>query len=149
MNEWKSRRTRGYRAEINVVPYIDVMLVLLVIFMVAAPLITPTVIDLPTVGQRANTPPSDPIEVVMNNKGLVTRINDRHPSARNEFVYDQGRDIDAAVLVIKQQLAKKPDQPVVISASENVPYGMVVKLMSDLRAGGVARVGLSVKDRKQ
>jgi biopolymer transport protein ExbD len=53
------------------------------------------------------------------------------------------------VLVIKQQLAKKPDQPVVISASENVPYGMVVKLMSDLRAGGVARVGLSVKDRKQ
>jgi biopolymer transport protein TolR len=146
MSEWKSRRHRSYKADINVVPYIDVMLVLLVIFMVAAPLITPTVIDLPKVGQRANTPSYLPIEVVMNKNGQISKIFDRDPSARNEFSGEL--TIDAAVTRIKQQLSKKPEQPVVISADTNVPYGMVVKLMDDLKGSGVQRVGLSVQSQK-
>jgi biopolymer transport protein TolR len=146
MSEWKSRRQRRTKSDINVVPYIDVMLVLLVIFMVAAPLIAPTVIDLPKVGSRANMPTYLPIEIVMTKNGLIGKIFDRDPSARNEFTGEL--TIDAAVLRIKQQLAKKPEQPVVISADTNVPYGMVVKLMDDLKSSGVQRVGLSVQSQK-
>jgi biopolymer transport protein TolR len=146
MSEWKSRRTRRAKGDMNVVPYIDVMLVLLVIFMVAAPLIAPTVIDLPRVGARANMPTYLPIEVVMNKNGQIAKIFDRDPSARNEFSGEL--TIEAAVTRIKQQLAKKPEQPVVISADTNVPYGMVVKLMDDLKTSGVQRVGLSVQSQK-
>jgi len=77
-------RRKGHRlmSQINVVPYIDVMLVLLVIFMVTAPLITTTVIDLPSIS-RSNAPPAVPIEVIINTKdNILVRDRERAPGER-------------------------------------------------------------------
>src|SRR5919108_2934657 len=77
-------KKRGPVHEINVVPYVDVMLVLLVIFMVTAPLITPAVIDLPTV-DKASAPRVVPLEVfVRADQGLVVRQRDARGSVVNE-----------------------------------------------------------------
>ena len=78
------RRKRGPMHEINVVPYVDVMLVLLVIFMVTAPLVTPAVIDLPTVG-KASAPRLVPLEVyVRADQGITVRSRDRNGAVISE-----------------------------------------------------------------
>ena len=123
-------------SEINMVPFIDVMLVLLIIFMVTAPLITTGVIDLPTVG-KAKKPPEHVIEVVVvNDEALKMRVD--------------GKDEQPIVLKnlaarVKQVQAGNADTPVVISADKAVKYESVVKVMDTLQRAGVQRVGLSVK----
>lgn len=135
------RRSRGRRLknEINVVPYIDVMLVLLVIFMVTAPLITPGVIDLPSVG-RASTVPTTPIEIQVGQDGQTSwRVREPgqnfQPVARNEI---------AQTILSSLQ----PDQAVVIAAHGKVPYESVVELMDMLRSKGINRLGLLVEQRQ-
>jgi biopolymer transport protein TolR len=132
-------RGRGRRAmnEINMVPFIDVMLVLLIIFMVTAPLITPSVIDLPSIG-RAGRPPDEKIEIVVGkNESLELKLDNRTQSLALGDVRDA---------VLRAQSGKPAGSTaVVISADRSVRYESVVRLMDTLQKAGVQRVGLSVQ----
>ncbi|PHY05030.1 MAG: protein TolR [Alcaligenaceae bacterium] len=132
------RPGRRLKNEINVVPYIDVMLVLLVIFMVTAPLITPGVIELPSVGQAANVPLT-PLEIQINEAGQV-EWRKREPGQTYKPV-----ERNALAQTILSEL--KPDQPVVIGADGKVPYDVVMKVMEDLRKNGVTKLGLLVDQK--
>jgi len=132
------RRTRKAINQINVVPYIDVMLVLLVIFMVTAPFISPTQVELPSVGKSAAAPVA-PLEVMILADGKL-RVRDRGGSEEGETVAEA--DLEA---VIRERQKLNPDQPVVISADKNVRYESVMRVMDTLQSNGVARVGLLVK----
>ena len=119
------------------VPFIDVKLVLLIIFMDTAPLITPSLIDLPTVG-KANRTPDQKLEVVIGkDEGLVLRNGDKS----SPMVAQQ---LAQAVLAAQ---ANKPagTVAVVISADRSVKYETVVRVMDTLQRAGVQRVGLSVQ----
>jgi len=131
-----SSRRRRSMSEINMVPFIDVMLVLLIIFMVSAPLITTGIVDLPSVG-KARQRAQHVIEIVV---GVDERLKVR---------VDQG---DASVVGLSQLAARvkdlqagSADTPVVIAADRNVKYEQVVKVMDVLQRAGVLRVGLAVK----
>jgi len=132
------RRSRKAVNQINVVPYIDVMLVLLVIFMVTAPFVNPTQVELPSIGQSA-TAPVAPLEVVIRVDGSLL-LRDRSADEEGEVVAEHG--LESAVRA-RQALA--PMQPVVISADKSVRYESVIRVMDTLQTLGVARVGLLVK----
>ncbi len=132
---------RGPMHDINVVPYIDVMLVLLVIFMVTAPLITPGVIDLPSVG-KAGQPKVVPIEIlVKEDQSLVLREKD----AGGHVVSEQPVTRSALAKLIKDQQAKNPELSVLIAGDKNVRYEAVLNVMDTLHSQAVTRVGLQVK----
>jgi biopolymer transport protein TolR len=132
-------RSRKTINQINVVPYIDVMLVLLVIFMVTAPLITPGEIELPTVGTKPAVP-SAPLHVVIGkNRSLVVR--DERAGARAEPVPSTER----LVALVRQRQQARPDQAVVIEADRGVPYGDVVAILDLLQRNSVQKVGLLVQ----
>jgi biopolymer transport protein TolR len=123
-------------SEINMVPFIDVMLVLLIIFMVSAPLITTGVVDLPTVGQ-AKRQPDRVIEVVVGaDESLRLRV-DGKDAPRATL-----KDLASRVTALQNG---KTDAPVIIAADRNVKYEQVVKVMDTLQRAGVQRVGLAVK----
>jgi biopolymer transport protein TolR len=134
-------RKRGPMHEINVVPYIDVMLVLLVIFMVTAPLITPSVIDLPTVG-KASAPRVVPLEVfVRADQGLVIRTRDgngRIIDERNVSRGDLSKELKAA-------RGKNEDLSVLVGGDKNARYESVLQVMDELRKQGIHKVGLQVR----
>ncbi len=126
--------------QINVVPYIDVMLVLLVIFMVTAPLINPGQVELPTIGKTSN-PPVAPLEVsVHTDRSLWLR--DRAAGANERLV---SRNELIAAIRAKQQAS--PQQSVVISADKDVRYEAVLDVMDMLQQNQVAKVGLLAKPR--
>jgi biopolymer transport protein TolR len=133
-------RGRGRRTinEINMVPFIDVMLVLLIIFMVTAPLITPSVIDLPSVGKAAKQPDSV-IQIIINKDESLElkQLPAQADSARSAIntVADQ----------VKKMQAGQTNTAVVISADKSVKYETVVAVMDKLQRAGIARVGLSVQ----
>ncbi|MFA4914300.1 MAG: protein TolR [Comamonadaceae bacterium] len=129
------RHGRRMKADINVVPYIDVMLVLLIIFMVTAPLITPGLIELPSVGQAAEVP-SKPLEVQVSADGTIA-LRMREPGATPQ-------NIGRAALVSEVQSRITATTPVVIAADGKVPYESVVSVMDELRASGITRLGLLV-----
>lgn len=132
------RRSRKAVNQINVVPYIDVMLVLLVIFMVTAPFINPTQVELPSMGKSAAAPMA-PLEVMVTETGeLLLRDRD----ANEEGVPVAASALAEAVRVRQQA---HPGQAVVISADKGVRYEKVMQVMDTLRTLGVARVGLLVK----
>jgi biopolymer transport protein TolR len=130
------RRARRTKIEINMVPFIDVMLVLLIIFMVTAPLITPGQIDLPSVG-AANRTPDVYVEVLID------------PSARLRV--RMGQDTQPAAVVTPEQLMQRVQalrngsqtMPVLVSADKSVKYEAVMDVVRQLRAAGVQRVALS------
>jgi biopolymer transport protein TolR len=133
-------KKRGPLHEINVVPYVDVMLVLLVIFMVTAPLVTPAVIDLPTV-DKASPPRIVPLEIfVRADQGLVVRQRDSRGGVVNE------QSLSRAQLpgFIKAQ-KNKGDLSVLIGGDKNARYESVLQVMDELRRNGVQKVGLQVK----
>ncbi len=129
---------RGRRSmnEINMVPFIDVMLVLLIIFMVTAPLITTGVVDLPSVGKSAQRPASVIEIVVGSDEQLRLKLDKAEPVA---VVLPQ------LAARVKQAQGGSGDMPVVISADKSVRYEAVVKVMDTLQRAGVRRVGLAVK----
>ena len=128
-------------SEINIVPYVDVMLVLLVIFMVTAPLITPSVIDLPTVS-KAGQPKVVPLEVfVKADKGLVVRARDRSGAIVSERTISRG-ELAAA---IKEARGKDAELSVLVGGDKDARYEAVLHVMDELKKQGVARVGLQVK----
>jgi biopolymer transport protein TolR len=134
------RRPRKAVNQMNVVPYIDVMLVLLIIFMVTAPLIAPGEIELPKV-DKAPTQPKDipPLEVTVRSDGslwLRNRANPRLPMRHYQ------KDELIAQIVAAQKNA--PDQAVVIAGDKNTPYENVVSVLDLLHRNRVNKVGLLV-----
>ena len=130
-------RGRGRRAinDINMVPFIDVMLVLLIIFMVTAPLIAPSMINLPSVGKAARQPDQVLQVIIDKDESLALKVKDKTSSVTLKDV----------ATVVKQAQEGVTDSAVVISADKNVKYETVVKVMDKLQRAGVARVGLSVQ----
>lgn len=135
-------RPRRLKNEINVVPYIDVMLVLLVIFMVTTPMMMTGSIDLPTVGKAQQTPAS-PIEIMIKaDRQLAVRETGRQNAERPLSREDLVRYVKAAQ-------TKDPDRPVVIAGDRNVKYEAVLDVMDELQRAQVSRVGLLVQPRGQ
>jgi biopolymer transport protein TolR len=130
-----ARRRRTIN-EINMVPFIDVMLVLLIIFMVSAPLITTGVVDLPSVGRAQARAPSVVEVMVGSDQKLRIRLDQQDPAAVTLA------QLDARVRALQ---AGNAEVPVVISADKAVRYEAVVKVMDTLQRAGVRRVGLSVR----
>jgi biopolymer transport protein TolR len=138
-----SRRAGSHRRtinEINMVPFIDVMLVLLIIFMVSAPLITTGLVDLPSVGKSSQRP-EHVVEVIVGKDGdvrLRLRLDGKAEGPALALTKLSARVLEAQ--------AGNAQTPVVISADKNVKYEAVVKVMDTLQRAGVQRVGLSVKN---
>ncbi|MDB5928635.1 MAG: Cell division and transport-associated protein TolR [Polaromonas sp.] len=140
-----SSRGRGRRtiSEINMVPFIDVMLVLLIIFMVTAPLITPSMIALPKIGQASKQPQS-PVRIeIQKDESLQIRFKTNTVSSTTGGV---------AVEIVSREPAVKAQGaeavPVVITADKSIKYETVVQVMDALQKAGVSRVGLSVQTGK-
>lgn len=128
------RRSRRTRAEMNVVPYIDVMLVLLVIFMVTAPLIQTGVLKLPSVG-AISQPETPPIVIQLDKQGQLSSLATGSTPAVNHA------DANALVNWLKQQNAAT-NQAIVIAADKDVPYGDVMAVTDALKQANIPRVGL-------
>ena len=134
------RGGRRLMNQINVVPYIDVMLVLLVIFMITAPLINPGQIELPQVGKTSD-PPVQPMEVSIRTDQSLwlrdrARSMDERKVSRNDLVQ-----------AIRQKQKQSPNQAVVISADKDVRYEAVLEVMDMLQQNQVSKVGLLAKPR--
>ena len=122
--------------EINMVPFIDVMLVLLIIFMVTAPMLTPSSINVPSVGTGSN-PPKVRADVIVQKDGSLMFKADGNE--RSVTVQSLGA---TATSWLKDQ---PEDTPVLISADKTLPYDSVMQAMSALQRAGVKRVALAVK----
>jgi biopolymer transport protein TolR len=138
-----SRGERGRRrtiSEINMVPFIDVMLVLLIIFMVTAPLIAPSMIDLPSV-RKAPRQPDQVIQVIIGKDESLELKIDKNTSSL---------PLDSLISTVTQAQAGRPPESsaVVISADRNVKYESVVNVMDKLQQAGVRRVGLAVQSAR-
>jgi len=132
-----SSRGRGRRtiAEINMVPFIDVMLVLLIIFMVTAPMITPSMVDLPSVGKAAKQP-DKVIQVVIQKDERLELVSEGKTDSAS---------LSSVASNVKKLIGPSDNTAVVISADRTVKYETVVKVMDSLQRAGIARVGLSVQ----
>jgi biopolymer transport protein TolR len=128
-------RRRRAMSEINVVPYIDVMLVLLIIFMVAAPLINPGQIDLPQAAQKLD-PAVAPLEVRVRQDGDLYVVD------RNRSPDEQRVDRAQLVEFVRGAQGANPDQAVVIAGDRSVRYEEVLKVLDLLQQNRVKRVGL-------
>lgn len=124
-------------SEINVVPYIDVTLVLLIIFMVTAPMIVTGNIDLPRVGKAAQQPQAA-VEVTILRDG-THKVRLRKQGAEESIVVPSG------VVSAVRKIAPDAQTPVIILAEKDVPYDSVVQALSRLQAAGLPRVGLAVR----
>lgn len=133
-------RGRGRRTinEINMVPFIDVMLVLLIIFMVTAPMLTPGVVDVPSVGKGKNMP-KVVAQVIVNKDGSLQFKTPEATRTLNQ------REIGETASRWQKAQSADSASAVVISADKGVQYETVVKAMDALQKAGVQRVGLSVK----
>ena len=129
-------RQRRLKNEINVVPYIDVMLVLLVIFMVTAPMMTTASIDVPSVGKAAQAP-AEALQVNIRadqSLSLTLPGKSERSMTRSELSY--------AILDAQR---RNPEQPVLIVGDKNVRYEAVLSVMNELQRQQVKRIGLLVQ----
>jgi biopolymer transport protein TolR len=134
------RSGRRLMNQINVVPYIDVMLVLLVIFMVTAPLMNPGQVELPSVGKSAQ-PPVAPLEVIIRaDKTLLLRDRERSSDERKV-------SRDELIRLVRDRQTKNTEQAVVISADKSVRYEVVMDVMDLLQRSQVKRIGLLVQPK--
>ena len=139
----KSNRRTNNRLmnEINVVPYIDVMLVLLVIFMVTAPLMNPGQVDLPSVA-KSLAPPLAPLEVIIKKDTTLALRDHANGGAESRVSRDE------LIAILKSRAGKKAEQSVVISADKNVRYEEVINVMDMLQQQHIQKVGLLTQARK-
>ncbi|RJG01736.1 ExbD/TolR family protein [Noviherbaspirillum sedimenti] len=139
-------RSRKFKSEINVVPYIDVMLVLLVIFMATAPMTDPSVINLPTAGKSAQ-PPSEYIQVSMKQDGSASvKIGGSGASGAGgtaQSVTTASRT--ELVATLRDLHAAHPDMPVMIAADKEIKYEEVIQALSEAKKIGITRVGLATR----
>ena len=136
------RRPRSRRAmgEINMVPFIDVMLVLLTIFMVTAPLITTGHIDLPSVSNSASPPDAgDALTLSINAQGQY-----QLSSKRKGVLADEGSSLADVVAQVQNLQSAKSGLPVVIAASRKLSYDTVLQTMDALRKAQIKNIGLAV-----
>jgi biopolymer transport protein TolR len=136
----EKRSVKRLMNEINVVPYIDVMLVLLVIFMITAPFINPGQVELPEIG-KTSAPPVQPLEVSIRTDSSIW-LRDRASSA-----VDRKVTRDELVQAIREKQGRNPEQAVVIAADKDVRYQAVLEVMDMLQRNQVRKVGLLVKPR--
>ena len=145
-----SSRGRGRRtiSEINMVPFIDVMLVLLIIFMVTAPLITPSMINVPSVGKaKVPTQAKDALLIQIHKDETVDiKPNNNKAAAVASTISRVAADIVSMEPAVKAK--GEASVPVVISADKSINYETVVKVMGALQEAGVSRVALAVKTGK-
>ena len=137
-------RPRKSINQINVVPYIDVMLVLLIIFMVTAPLINPGTIELPSVGKQLSTPATPPLEITLRaDRSLWLR-----DMSANETT---GRRVtrDDLVARIRARQRDNKEQGVVIAADKSVRYEDVIAIIDLLQQNQITKVGLLARSREQ
>ena len=135
-----SFRTSKRRAmsDINVVPYIDVMLVLLVIIMVTAPMVNPGIVNLPTVG-GAKVQALPPVFLTIDaDENIIVRKDGESTQTLNKMELGS---------FARNQAERSPDQPLVLAADKSVKYEVVMDVMSKLKENGVKRVGLAVKSQ--
>ena len=129
-------RERRLKNEINVVPYIDVMLVLLIIFMVTAPMMTTASIDVPSVGKAAQ-PPAEALQVnIRADQSLSLTLPGKSERSLTRTELSQS--------IIEAQ-RKNPEQPVLIVGDKNVKYEAVLSVMDELQRQQVKRIGLLVQ----
>lgn len=129
-------RPRRLKNEINVVPYIDVMLVLLVIFMVTAPMMTTASIDVPSVG-KASQVPAEALQVnIRGDQTLSLTLPGKSERSMNRGELSQA---------IVDAQRKNPEQPVLIVGDKNVKYEAVLSVMDELQRQQVKRIGLLVQ----
>ena len=121
--------------EINVVPYIDVMLVLLVIFMVTAPLMNPGQVDLPQVSKSSVVAPA-PLEVIIK-KDATLALRDHAMGNKEKSV-----SRNELIVILKARQGAQTKQAVVISADKNVRYEEVINVMDMLQQQHIQKVGL-------
>ncbi len=135
-------RGRGRRTmnEINMVPFIDVMLVLLIIFMVTAPLITPSMINLPSVSKAA-AQPAQPIQLLINQNNRI----EIKPATGAPVASTLAGVGEAVKAMQPAALEGQQATPVLITADKSVRYEIVVKVMDELNKAGVGRIALSVQ----
>lgn len=138
----RGRRGRRLKAEINVVPYIDVMLVLLVIFMVASPLFNPGVINLPTAAQSPQAP-SEYIQIALqpNTAATIGLSGSKHASQTPESMASR----EALMMRLRALHAQYPEMPVMISGDKDIKYDEVIVMISEAKKIGIQRVGLATK----
>jgi biopolymer transport protein TolR len=147
MSTLRGERKRKFKAEINVVPYIDVMLVLLVIFMVAAPMTNPSVINLPTAGQSTQ-PPSDYIEISLSPDASSTiSVNSRGASNGNgkQEAKETAKNRQQLMQKLREYHDAKPELSVLVSADKEIKYDEVIQVISEAKKLGINRVGLATK----
>ena len=139
----RNNRRSGNRLmnEINVVPYIDVMLVLLVIFMVTAPMMNPGQVDLPSVG-KSLAPPVAPLEVIIRKDNSLALRDHAKSGKESQVSYNE------LVAILKTRQGAQAEQTVVISADKNVRYEEVINVMDALQQQQIRKVGLLTQARK-
>ena len=138
-------RKRRLVNQINIVPYVDVMLVLLVIFMVTAPLVNPGVVDLPSLGKTSQAPLL-PIEItVRSDASLMLRERVKTDGGTLDQIREREVTTREMLEALHALQSRNPNQPVVIAADKNVRYEAVMKVMDELQRANVRRVGLLVK----
>ncbi|MDB5919809.1 MAG: biopolymer transporter ExbD [Massilia sp.] len=133
-------RGRKFKSEINVVPYIDVMLVLLIIFMVVPPANSPSVINLPS-AEKSALPPDDYIQVVLKpNATLSIGVNGKTATAPQDMP-----DRPALLRALRAMHTDHPEYPVMIAGDRDSKYDDVIQLISEAKKMGINRVGLATK----
>ncbi|MDB5762265.1 MAG: ExbD/TolR family protein [Herminiimonas sp.] len=135
-------RSRKFKSEINVVPYIDVMLVLLVIFMVAAPITNPGVINLPTAG-KSTLPPPEYIQITLKpDTNATIAINGQKSGAGKAEIASGRSDLVQKLGALHHQ---NPEMAVMISADKDIKYDEVIQAVSEAKKLGFDRVGLATR----
>lgn len=129
---------RRLLAEMNVVPYIDVMLVLVVILMVAAPYVNPSMVDLPKVNKAAKTP-DKVVEVIVAPDGRLSIRNNKEVTPI---------DFPSLISTVEQLRENGNQVPVVIAADKTVAYEKVIDVMRQLQQANIGRIGLSLELEK-
>ena len=133
-------RGRKFKSEINVVPYIDVMLVLLIIFMVVPPANSPSVINLPS-AEKSALPPDDYIQIVLKpNATLSIGVNGKTATAPQDMP-----DRPALLRALRVMHTNHPEYPVMIAGDRDSKYDDVIQLISEAKKMGINRVGLATK----
>ena len=131
-------RGRKFKSEINVVPYIDVMLVLLIIFMVVPPANSPSVINLPR-AEKSALPPDDYIQIVLKpNATLSIGVNGKNTVAAEDMP-----DRTAVMRRLRELHEANPEYPVMIAGDRDSKYDDVIQLISEAKKMGINRVGLA------
>ena len=138
-------RTRRTKNEINMVPFIDVMLVLLIIFMVTAPLISPSQISLPSVGQADAQPKSFVQVVISKDETIQVRLGTASKGGQGVKLPQLASEVRKLQGTAAEAGTPADAVPVVISADKDIKYDTVVKTMDTLKRAGVDRVGLAVQ----